>query len=67
MDYNDMEPFVKNNPEAYRRFKAARCRKKIKLIADRVYCVWHPISNVILWICAVGGFVLSLIQLLQNQ
>lgn len=43
-----------------RRFLANIKRLKLKE-------VWSKVSRIILWICAVGGFLLSLIQFIQNK
>ncbi len=67
MRNKDIEAFVKPNPEAYSRFKRARFKEKAKSTFLNVQRVLKIISRVILWVCAVGGFVLSLIQFLQNQ
>lgn len=66
MTYKEMEPFVKHNPQAYRRFKRARLRNKCEKIWSLIKPFGKAISQIILWFCAVGGFVLALIQFLQG-
>lgn len=67
MTDKDIELFVKHNPEAYRRFKKSRHKKKFMKIFSSTKVLLKTISQIILWICAVGGFALSLIQFFQNK
>ena len=67
MTDKDIEYFVKNNPEAYRRFKRARLKKSFLRKLHVVQKIWSPISKATLWICAVGGFVLSLFNAFQGK
>lgn len=67
MNDKDIEIFVINNPKAYKRYKRSKRRKVINQIHGRIKNFLKILSQVILWICAVGGFVLSLIQFLDNK
>lgn len=67
MTDKQLEIFTKPNPEAYKRFKRARRVKRIKKLFAISALIWKRISSAILWICAVGGFALSLIQFLQDK
>lgn len=67
MSDKEIEIWVRPNPEAYARFKKAVRRKKLKRLWTISKKIWHIISNWILWFCAVGGFVLSLIQFFQDK
>lgn len=66
MTDKQLETFTKPNTEAYKRFKKARRIKRIKSFFSILIVIWKRISSAILWICAVGGFILSLIQFLQD-
>lgn len=67
MSDNEIEAFVKPNPKAYSRFKKSGRKKKLKSFFIKTKKIWSTISNAILWFCAVGGFILSLIQFLQDK
>ena len=67
MSDDDIEYFVKHDKKAYKRFKIHKFKKqtdKALAISKKVLSV---LSNSILWICAVGGFVLSLISFFQDK
>ena len=60
MSDKDMLYFVKPCPKAYRRYlrnKTFKNTKKFLTVA----------SEIILWICAVGGFILSLVQFFSDN
>lgn len=65
--YKEIEPWIRPNPEAYARFKKDVRREKLKRLWIKLKKIWRILSNMVLWFCAVGGFVLSLIQFLQNK
>lgn len=67
MTDDEIEPFVKHDPEAYKRFKRHKKKKKILKLFNPTKKFLKGVSQVILWICAVGGFVLSLIQFFQDN
>lgn len=67
MKKDSLLPFIRPNEKAYKRYVAYRLKEKIKLFFSRFRKVLKIISNIILWICAVGGFVLSLIQFFQDS
>lgn len=66
MSDEDIELFVKHNPKAHKRYKAGKRRKAFNETSHKVKSIWKPISNAILWICAVGGFIVSLVALFRN-
>lgn len=67
MTEKELEIFTKPNPEAYKRFKKNRWKRYLKRSINFFKRIWNRVSSAILWICAVGGFLLSLIQFFQNQ
>lgn len=67
MTEKELEIFTKPNPEAYKRFKQSRRKKRLKSLLNTVQKIWQRVSSIILWLCAVGGFLLSLFQFIQNQ
>lgn len=67
MSDEEIEAFVRPNPKAYARFKKAKRKKKLNNFAAKFKKIWNAISNAILWFCAVGGFLLSLLQFLQDK
>lgn len=66
MDDKDLEIFTRPNPEAHAQYIRAKKRKRAKEFKDKLKRSCKIASQIILWICAVGGFVLSLIQFFQN-
>lgn len=67
MTEKEQEIFVRPNPEAHKRFKKSKRKKKLLTLKKKVISIGHVISQIILWICAVGGFILSLIQFFQDK
>lgn len=67
MANKNLEPFIKPNAEAWKRYQKRRRRDAIKGVLSIGKKAWGHISRAILWVCAVGGFLLSLIQFLQDQ
>lgn len=66
MEDKKIEPFIKPDPEAYACYKKAKRKKKVKNALSSAHHILKIISQVILWICAVGGFALALIQFFQQ-
>ena len=62
-----LEPFLKSNPEAWDRYKKKRRYNAIKKVVIFSKKGLKILSRIILWICAVGGFLLSLIQFIQDK
>lgn len=60
-------PFLKPDKEAYKRYKKLKWKEKSKQLLSASKKVLKLVSNAILWLCAVGGFLLGLIQFLQDQ
>lgn len=63
--------FSEASPEEHKKYVEKTAEQ------DRIYCkkkrqreqlrmFFKLLSNIILWVCAVGGFVLALIQFFQN-
>lgn len=52
---------VEEQKEFYKRIEKSQSRTKRK---EKIKKVFSKISNIILWICAVGGFAISIISLL---
>lgn len=67
MTDKETESFVKPDSEAYKRFKKARRKKSITESFGVFKKVWSAVSHIILWICAVGGFLLSLVQFFKDK
>lgn len=67
MTEEELEIFTPPNPKAYKRFKQIRRKKRLRSLFHTFQKIWQRISSIILWICAVGGFLLSLFQFMQNQ
>lgn len=67
MTEKELEILTKLNPDAHERFKKSRCKKRFQSLFEIFKRIRHHLSSAILWICAVGGFILSLIQFFQNQ
>ena len=67
MTEKELEIYTKPNPEAYKRFKRSRWKRRLMRLIHLIKRIWNRLSAAILWICAVGGFLLSLIQFFQNQ
>lgn len=67
MKKDSLLPFIRPNKKAHKRYVVYRLKEKVKLFFSRFRKVLKIISNIILWICAVGGFVLSLIQFFQDS
>lgn len=65
-DNKDLKAFLKPNPEAYKRYQKIQRKKKVNGFFVKFKKIANVLSRIILWICAVGGFVLSLIQFFQN-
>ncbi len=66
MSDQDIERFVKHNPAAYKRYKHMKLKKSYMRKFNIARKIWSVISQIILWFCAVGGFILSLIQFLED-
>lgn len=62
MDDRDLDIFTRNNPEAHERYLKAKKRKRRKAHIEKTKRVWSYISKALLWISAVGGFVLGLLN-----
>lgn len=67
MKKDELEAFIKPNPDAYKKYRKTKRHKMYMTIFHKLKIVWKALSNIILWICAVGGFVLSLIQFFQDS
>lgn len=63
---HELEPFVKPNPEAYKRFKKLCFKNDLTKLLSQIKMITKMLSCAILWFCAVGGFILSLIQFFQD-
>lgn len=61
--FANLPAYWKDEIEADRIAKKKSDRDKLLSKTKRALLI---VSNIILWICAVGGFVLSLIQFLGN-
>lgn len=62
MTEEEIELYSRKIKLVYSRFKKNRRKKKFKKFILSAKSFFKILSQIILWICAVGGFALSLIQ-----
>lgn len=68
-DENAIEEAVEEmerSPEFNRMMWRTRWRNRYQKAKRSSCCILKTLSHIILWICAVGGFILSLINFFQN-